>query len=160
MTRRGRAPLIPDEVLIDAYRRTSSVHKVGAEVGLNYATVAYRLNRAGVQLQKRRPKGDRKGIPLNQPEKEFMASVIDLAQWLGWSCYHTWVSLHSAAGFPDLVLVKPPRVIFAELKSDRGFLKPAQALWLKALRECPGVEVYEWRPSMIEEITDILGREP
>lgn len=91
-------------------------------------------------------------------EKQFLQQVRDLARLFGWLEYHTWNSLHSTAGFPDLVLVRPPRVIFAELKAERGRLTLAQQAWLDALRQCEGVEVYLWRPADLEQIVRVLRR--
>jgi len=91
-------------------------------------------------------------------EKEFTQQVVDLARLLGWQVYHTWLSVRSAAGFPDLVLAKPGRpLILAELKTERGKLTPAQQAWLDLLQQVPGVEVYVWRPSQLEEIAKILN---
>jgi hypothetical protein len=42
-------------------------------------------------------------------EKQFTGQVVQLARMLGWRVYHPWLSVHSAAGFPDLVLCRPPR---------------------------------------------------
>jgi hypothetical protein len=89
-------------------------------------------------------------------ERELTGYVADLARLFGWLRYHTWLSRHSARGFPDEVLVRPPRLIFAELKSERGKLAAAQAEWLDALAHVPGVEVYTWRPSQMDEIAEVL----
>lgn len=83
---------------------------------------------------------------LQVPEREFQAQVLQLAKLSGWFCYHTHDSRRSAAGFPDLVLVRAPRVLFAELKSEKGQTRPEQAAWLEALRGCRSVEVALWRP--------------
>lgn len=47
-------------------------------------------------------------------------------------------------GFPDLVLVRE-RVIWVEVKGTNDRLRPAQSLWLSALR-LAGEEVYVWTP--------------
>jgi VRR-NUC domain len=52
---------------------------------------------------------------------------------------------YDAQGWPDLVLVRD-RVIFAEVKVQRGRLQPDQVVWLDALREAEQ-EVYVWRTS-------------
>lgn len=91
-------------------------------------------------------------------EKAFQAQIVELARLSGWLCYHTFDSRRSAAGFPDLVLVRPPVVVFAELKSEAGKLRPEQQAWLEALRECPGVEARLWRPGDWEEIEATLTR--
>jgi len=61
-------------------------------------------------------------------------------------------------GFPDLVLIKPPRLIIAELKSDKGKVSPDQELWLRAFAGIPCVETFVWRPRDWNAIVNILGR--
>jgi hypothetical protein len=64
-------------------------------------------------------------------ERDLAGYLRDVARAFGWRRYHTFLSKHSPAGFPDEVLVRPPRLIFAELKSDHGRLKPEQATVLR-----------------------------
>jgi hypothetical protein len=98
-------------------------------------------------------------------EAELQQAIVDAAGLFGWLAYHTHDSRHSAAGFPDLVLVKPPRLIFAELKTETGRPSPAQLTWAQALSSVaeqvdegdfpairgsayrPSIEVYLWRPA-------------
>jgi len=89
-------------------------------------------------------------------ERDLQGQIIELARLMKWKVYFTWRSLHSPAGFPDLVLVRPPRLIFAELKSEKGKLTAAQDDWLGHLERVAGAEVYLWRPSCWEEIAEIL----
>jgi hypothetical protein len=77
-------------------------------------------------------------------EAELQAAIVELAQLLGWRVYHTHDSRHSAAGFPDLVLVRGRRLVFAELKTGRRRVTEEQARWLAALGEA-GVETHVWR---------------
>lgn len=80
-------------------------------------------------------------------EKAWQDDVADTAARLGWHRrYHTFDSRHSAAGFPDLVLVRRPRIIFAELKSEAGRVTREQLEWLDELEGCVA-ETYLWRPS-------------
>ena len=74
----------------------------------------------------------------------------------GWLCYHTHDSRRSEPGFPDIVMVRPPSVLFAELKTDTGRVTPAQRMWLEALGRCPGIEAYVWRPSDFDAIVERL----
>jgi hypothetical protein len=85
-------------------------------------------------------------------EKQWMAQVVDLARTFRWETYHAFLSVHSPRGWPDLALVRPPRLILAELKSEAGKLTPAQARWLELLGACDGVEVYTWRPSDLDAV--------
>lgn len=97
-------------------------------------------------------------------EAAFQATVIEYVRLLGYLVYHTHDSRHSEAGFPDLMIAGPVRAegrgrcIFAELKSERGQLSEAQRTWLAVLRDCPGAEVYLWKPSSWSEIEEVLKR--
>jgi len=70
--------------------------------------------------------------------------------------YHTHRSERSEPGFPDLVLLRPPRVIFAELKTADGRLSPDQREWRTKLLACPGVEYHLWRPEDWDELREVL----
>jgi hypothetical protein len=97
----------------------------------------------------------RPAIAAAMTEAQLPACVTDLARIRGWLVYHTHRSQHSEAGFPDLVLVGGRRLIFAELKTERGKVTRPQQTWLDALGvvesavalEGPIVEVCLWRPA-------------
>jgi hypothetical protein len=93
-------------------------------------------------------------IATNQAEKEYIKSwtegdlqkqVVDAAKKLNWTGYHTWLSAHSAGGFPDWMFVRE-RIIFVELKRQNKDPTPKQTEWLERLSQA-GQEVYIWRPS-------------
>ena len=79
--------------------------------------------------------------------------VIPLAKAFGWRHYFTYRSKFSPAGFPDLVLVRGERLIFAELKMPKGRVIDLQREWLNDLRvvarsiQTGNVEVHVWRPA-------------
>lgn len=91
-------------------------------------------------------------------EAAFQGAVIELAKLRGWRWHHETDSRKSGRGLPDLILVRPPRLIFAELKTQKGRLRIEQAQWLSALRSCHGVEVYLWRPDDLPEISRLLAQ--
>ena len=92
-------------------------------------------------------------------EKHFLLQVRELARLENWLSYHTYRSTKSEPGFPDLVLVRPPRVIFAELKTENGVLTWSQEVWLDRLARCEGgLETYMWRPSDWDQIVEQLKR--
>jgi VRR-NUC domain len=100
------------------------------------------------------------GTATGQPpisEAQFQRQVLDLARILGWAAYHPMLSKWSERGWPDVCLVKPPRLILAELKRENGKTTPHQDRWLEMLRACPGVETYLWRPSDLDGIARCLG---
>lgn len=90
-------------------------------------------------------------------EREFQAQIVELAELHGFAWYHTHDSRRSPAGFPDLILVKPPRFIAAELKTSSGRTRPEQKAWLELLARCPGIEVYLWRPDDFDGIARLLS---
>lgn len=90
-------------------------------------------------------------------EKELTRLVIQLARLLKWRSAHfrpamlrsgKWVTpvQGDGKGFPDLVLVRPPRLLFVELKVGKNRMTPEQVAWMTDLAELPGVECYVWRP--------------
>jgi hypothetical protein len=89
-------------------------------------------------------------------EKEWMAQVVELAKVLGFRVYHPWLSIRSERGFPDLTLCKPGRLVFIELKTDKGKVTPKQLEWLVALGEA-GAEAYVFRPAQWDELVATLG---
>jgi hypothetical protein len=92
-------------------------------------------------------------------EKELLGLVTDIAEAGRWLVYHTYDSRRSQRGFPDLVMTRDGRVIFAELKSQKGRVRPEQQHWLDELNKVAGVEVYLWRPSDSDTIEKtLLGR--
>lgn len=102
-------------------------------------------------------------------EEQFQKNVIREAQLYGWKIAHfrkaqskrgNWITpvAGDGKGFVDLVLaLEDDRVIFAELKRQDGYLKPEQKMWRDLLISA-GQEWYLWKPSMMEEITDILQK--
>lgn len=91
-------------------------------------------------------------------EKTFQQQVLDLAKLTGWRTYHVHDSRRSNPGFPDLVLVRRGRMVFAELKTRKGRVSREQQAWLDDLRACPTAEVFLWRPDDLPVIAKVLGR--
>jgi hypothetical protein len=107
------------------------------------------------------------GIP-PLSEAEFTRQVLALAKVHGWRTAHfrpAWARSGKmitavqgdGKGFPDLVLVKGGRLIFAELKAAEGRLKPEQVEWLNDLSKVPEVGVYLWRPADWPGIARVLS---
>jgi hypothetical protein len=87
-------------------------------------------------------------------ERELQSAVIQLARLFGWRVAHFRPAITSkgwrtpveadGAGFPDLVLARD-RILYAELKSDRGRLTEAQLEWQAAIEHAGG-EHHVWTP--------------
>lgn len=91
-------------------------------------------------------------------EKQFQALVTELAGQYGFAVYHPFDSRRSTAGYPDLTLVKPPRLIFVELKVGKYQITDQQREWLEMLGEC-GVEAYVLRSTgdRVQDTAGIVG---
>jgi hypothetical protein len=109
------------------------------------------------------------GAP-KQSERAFMAQVgryATLMKWRVWhdnatnaprrcrSCGEVQHLPRNRSGLPDLILVRRPRVVWVELKADRGKLSDEQRAWLDDLR-ASGQEVYLWRPNDWSEAERVL----
>lgn len=92
-------------------------------------------------------------------EAQFQQMVVDRARALGWKVMHvyrargrqgTWLTNTSSKGYPDLTLVRRGRLMFVELKAERGEMSPEQVEWLTDLQTVGGtVEAYVVRPSQV-----------
>ncbi len=106
-------------------------------------------------------------------ESDWKTRVIDAAKLFGWRTAHFrpartkygWrTAMEGDTGFPDLVLVKPPRLILAELKRGKATTKAGkpsdeQAEWLRQLGSVPGVEAYCWTPEQWQEVYLTLAKD-
>ena len=92
-------------------------------------------------------------------EAQWQQTIVEAAQLHGWWLYHTHDSRRRARGFPDLVLIRPPRIIFAELKTERGRMTPEQQHVMSLLNECSSAESYVWRPDDWPHVLSLLSRD-
>lgn len=99
------------------------------------------------------------------PEAELQRLVEGLAKKNGWLSCHMKkafvegriITPTSVPGFPDLVLARPPALVFLELKAESNKKRdPDQIEWIRALQRCNSVEAYIVRPSDWREIYDLL----
>lgn len=84
-------------------------------------------------------------------EADLLATVRALAHATGWATYHAHDSRRSEPGWPDLVLAKGNRLLYRELKTQRGRVRPDQERWLDLLATA-GADACIWRPA------DLLDR--
>lgn len=99
---------------------------------------------------------NRRAIWRAVPEAKFQAQVKQLMEVTRWRTYHTWLSLNSEPGFPDIVAVRNNRILFAELKRYGEELTPAQQYWKLAL-EHAGAEFYAWDISQWDAIVETVS---
>lgn len=98
-------------------------------------------------------------------ERQLQNAIVKWAALRGWLVYHTYDSRRSEKGFPDLCMVRPPRLVFAELKSARGKVTEEQKHWLDNLAATSLQiahnaywlpEVYLWRPDDLDDALEVL----
>ena len=89
-------------------------------------------------------------------EAELQQLITDAAELNGWLVFHDNDSRRNVAGFPDLVLVKSPRVLFLELKSEIGRVRPEQHAWMDALSRCDTIASAIVRPEHADLVIEYL----
>ena len=101
----------------------------------------------------------RKTVDAALSEEDWQQQIINYAKQRGWIVYHTRDSRRSTHGFPDLVLVRPPRVIFWECKTEdekRSKPSPDQEVWIRKLKLCRQVYADFIRPHHWDDIEKAL----
>ena len=88
-------------------------------------------------------------------EAQWQTVITEYAKIRGWIIWHDYDSRKNQAGLPDLIMVRGPRLVFAELKTMKGRIRPHQRVWLDALQQTPA-EVYTWRPNQWHEVQATL----
>ena len=88
-------------------------------------------------------------------EADFQAQIVKLATTRGWRVKHEYDSRRGDPGWPDLRMLRPPRAIDVEVKTEKGRLSKDQREVLDLLAAC-GQVVYLWRPSDWDTIVEIL----
>jgi len=94
-------------------------------------------------------------------ERDFQRRVEEFMRINGWTVYSIPDSRRvTLAGYPDITAwrVEDKRLVFIELKREKGRVSPAQEVILDELRQLGVAEVYVFRPSDWDEIVARLGR--
>ena len=85
-------------------------------------------------------------VAATMTEAVLLAHVKRLAHDLGWLVYHTRDSRGSDPGFPDLHLIRGTRILYRELKTAKGRIRPEQAIYIERLTAA-AADVAVWRPT-------------
>ena len=103
------------------------------------------------------------------PEANLQKQILELAAYYNWAWYHPPdnrpIRAHDGkvrfqtvvAGWPDLILCRPPELIAVEVKSQSGRVSSEQSEWLRRLTVC-GVETAVWRPDDWDAVQARLSR--
>jgi hypothetical protein len=96
------------------------------------------------------------GVRPGSPEKEFQRTIVETLELFGYVGTHLFPlrDIHgqmrtpsTASGWPDLVYLRPPRVLAIEVKGDTGKADPKQIAWLSLWANIPCARAWLVRPS-------------
>lgn len=90
-------------------------------------------------------------------EAQFQELIVETAELHGWLVYHTYNSRRSQPGFPDLILIKPPRLRAFEIKTATGKVGLMQVEWIRAFKDVEFVSADIVRPGDWDWIKGVLG---
>jgi hypothetical protein len=107
-------------------------------------------------------------------EQQFTNELLKWLKQFRWRAFHVrnsgaggMTQVQGDKGFPDILAIRPPRILVAELKVGKpGTLKgdptPEQRAWLAAfdlisLQPPAAIETYVWYPQMFPAILEILA---
>lgn len=77
-------------------------------------------------------------------EADIQRGLRDALERLGFSCYHTGISIRSDVGYPDLTAIRDDGALVAiEVKGPRGRVGLAQFMWIERFRCVPGCKFSE-----------------
>jgi hypothetical protein len=89
-------------------------------------------------------------------EAALQEAVIACATLLGWEHFHAYDMRRSDTGWPDLLLLKPPRMLVLELKTERGKVSPEQEGWLALWAACGAMTAVirpsDWHAGRVEAL--------
>lgn len=102
------------------------------------------------------------------PERRLQRAIGQYADRFGWLYFHdpdarrcpacgTFRPDNRRRGLPDNLLCRPPYLVLAEGKTERGQLSPEQRAWLEALAGVKYLLVDTWRPAQWGAIAQFLA---
>lgn len=117
---------------------------------------------SGPRERPRAPKNTLKVV-----EVDYQRQVVEAAHLFRWSVNHVrrsvtgaknqrWTTATTVIGWPDLTCVRPPRLIFIELKGHNGCLTPEQEIVLGLLDACDGIQAFVSWPWEIDSVLELL----
>ena len=89
-------------------------------------------------------------------EADFQQLVIQTAEANGWLIWHDRDSRRNRAGLPDLLMIRGPVLLFLELKTEKGKVRPEQEAFIGRLKQVKYVHADVVRPRHFEQIAQVL----
>lgn len=97
-------------------------------------------------------------------EDDWERTIIAVFRREGWQCFHVprmrgrdgeWFTNTTEAGLTDWILVRPPDVVFLELKKQGGKPSREQVRLVRALQQCTQVTAGFGRPADVAALAGI-----
>ena len=89
-------------------------------------------------------------------EDDLLNQVREIMKAYGFWVFHDQDSRRNEAGLTDIIAIREPRVIFAELKTMKGVATDIQRNVMRQLRGS-NQETYLWRPRHLDRIDEICA---
>jgi hypothetical protein len=93
-------------------------------------------------------------------EDQLLTAAVEALTIFGWRWTHPRRSDKALTmgdpGLPDIIAVKPPDLLFVEVKSHAGRLSEAQSAWMADIRNCPAVGYFLLRPDTLDTFIRLL----
>ena len=101
---------------------------------------------------------------LEADEAAFQDKVVAFAKEAGWMVQHSYRGrvgkgawrTPATVGFPDLLLLKPHRLVVLELKMPGNHASDEQNRWISRFQTIEGCEAYVVYPKHWEQIVSLL----
>lgn len=98
-------------------------------------------------------------------EAEWSSLVVARFRDAGWMCFHAerargrdgdWMTNTGDDGLPDWLFIRPPTLLFVELKRQKGSkASPSQVRVIGAIQQCTEVAGYFARPAQFDKLMAI-----
>lgn len=98
-------------------------------------------------------------------EAEWSSLVVSRFRDAGWMCFHAerargrdgdWMTNTGDDGLPDWLFIRPPTLLFVELKRQKGSkASPSQVRVIGAIQQCTEVAGYFARPAQFDKLMAI-----
>ncbi len=99
-------------------------------------------------------------LALYVSEAQLHHAVTDMAERLGWLVWHDNDSRRNDPGFPDLLCIHPDHgVIWLELKTMKGRVRPEQQAWIDLLRQARQ-RAFVVRPTDMDFLESLFRGDP
>ena len=87
---------------------------------------------------------------------QYQKQIVDLAEACGWLVWHDNDPRRNSAGLPDLLMVRGPVLLFLEVKTEKGKVRPEQEAFIGRLKQVRYVNAEGVRPRDWEQIAAVL----